>query len=650
MFDSSLLKEKINSLIAAGKRNFAIDMSPLDYIYSDTINVLMAMNKRVLDVTGRLTLMAPQPEVMQILKRAGVHNILKIFETETELIKSSEDMILQTTSLRLSDINAAVKEAQPQSEFDQLRSEIGSAFGPIETAQAASSVQGRTGTEEDFNQMFQQIEREPQTPGKTAYGVPPISPQITQPQPPKFQPRQFQQPAAQPIPLRPASPSYPPRQPREAPMTTPDYSSIKPETQRFTSAPGAVPPLQKRIPEAGEGREFPPTEPYFETVPTGKGAKKTSLREEISFDEEEIHEEEFKRKSPIPVFVIVLLVIALAGAGAFIIYSTLMKKKTQIASVTLKQKQPTPTAPTVPLPQIPVETGLQKPEADTQKAAVLDRDIVETKPEKPSTITPARKASPRPPVRKSTPTPPSRYEAEEEQVKVNQVVFTSSPSGAFVTINGEKVGITPYTWKTPFFGKVNVQLSKPGYQTAQKTFEFTGGIVRESFNLQRETAPESAIPQRREAAPEIVQTPTKKTPPPPPAAVEEEDLFQDVGEEEEFPGEIEPSRAEGPTTPSRTKPSTESSIRTPTPSPTTTSRPPLSTAVGGGGEALIFIASIPPVADVFLNDQLIGKTNVSELKIPAGLQTLRFVKGAKEITKQFNLQPGKNPSQMVRIP
>ena len=89
--------------------------------------MLMALNRRILDVTGRLSLMAPQPEVLQILKRSGIHNVLRIFETETDLIRSSEDMIMQTSSHQMSDITAA-KNAPPQSEFDQLRTEIGSVF------------------------------------------------------------------------------------------------------------------------------------------------------------------------------------------------------------------------------------------------------------------------------------------------------------------------------------------------------------------------------------------------------------------------------------------------------------------------------------------------------------------------------------------
>ena len=48
--------------------------------------------------------MGPSPEVRQILERTGIHNILKIFETETDLLKSSEDIILQTTRYNLSDL------------------------------------------------------------------------------------------------------------------------------------------------------------------------------------------------------------------------------------------------------------------------------------------------------------------------------------------------------------------------------------------------------------------------------------------------------------------------------------------------------------------------------------------------------------------
>ncbi|MFW6209856.1 MAG: PEGA domain-containing protein, partial [Spirochaetota bacterium] len=68
-----------------------------------------------------------------------------------------------------------------------------------------------------------------------------------------------------------------------------------------------------------------------------------------------------------------------------------------------------------------------------------------------------------------------------------------------------------------------------------------------------------------------------------------------------------------------------------------------------GEPGSIFIASIPPVADVYMDGKMIGKTNIAELKVVSGKHTMKFVKGAKEVTREMTFQPGKNPSQMIRI-
>jgi anti-anti-sigma factor len=647
VFDSSLLKESINSLIASGKRNFAIDMSPLDYIYSDTINILMAMNKRVLDVTGRLSLMAPQPEVLQILKRAGIHNILRIFETETELMKSSEDMILQTTSIKLSDVNAAIKQATPESEFDQLRSEIGSVFGSTQAApqpqQQPQAPQGRAGSEDEFNQMFQQFETNAPASGG---GMPP---QVQQPQPqaPRFAPRPVQQPAAQPIPLRPAAPAYP-KPLVEQPKFAPEHPSVRAETQRFAAAPAASQFQDQRSaePTVRDAASFDVD--AFEAAPREKPAAKTRFREDFdTFDDDRSGDEELHKKSPVPVLVIVLLIVALLGAGGFIVYSTMLKKKTEtVATVAPNAVQQPTAAPAAPPPQLPVETSTPAPvtpppASEEVKAPEPPKEIVESKPD----IPPApRRSAPKPAVRKSSP-PPARTEPKPAVPTNNQVVFNTTPSGAAIIINDQRVGTTPFTWTKPFFGNINVQVTKPGYKTLQKSFEFTGGSAQESYSLEKEVAvappppppPPPPAPEPVQQRPAATSTsssaPAKKAP----ALAEEDDPFADIGSEEDLGGDAEPapSRAAAPAAaPARSSYSSSSSTA----------------SAGTGGEALIFIASIPPVADVFLGDKLIGKTNVSELKIPAGTQTLRFVKGGKEITKQLTLQAGKNPSQMVRIP
>ena len=68
-----------------GKRNISVDLAELDYLDSDTINALIVMNRRMLDVFGRLSLLSPQPQVMEILKKSGIHNILKVFANEAGL-------------------------------------------------------------------------------------------------------------------------------------------------------------------------------------------------------------------------------------------------------------------------------------------------------------------------------------------------------------------------------------------------------------------------------------------------------------------------------------------------------------------------------------------------------------------------------------
>ena len=66
--------------------------------------------------------------------------------------------------------------------------------------------------------------------------------------------------------------------------------------------------------------------------------------------------------------------------------------------------------------------------------------------------------------------------------------------------------------------------------------------------------------------------------------------------------------------------------------------------------AYVHIASIPPVADVYLLDTRIGSTNVEELEIAAGFHVLRFEKDGRVMSQEVTLQPGDNPTIHVRFP
>ena len=63
----------------------------------------------------------------------------------------------------------------------------------------------------------------------------------------------------------------------------------------------------------------------------------------------------------------------------------------------------------------------------------------------------------------------------------------------------------------------------------------------------------------------------------------------------------------------------------------------------------MFIASIPPVADVYMDGKLIGKTNITKLNVTAGSHSMRFVKGTQEVSKDMTFKGGDNPSQLVNL-
>lgn len=647
-----MLRDTINQQIAAGKRNFAIDLSLLDYIYSDTINVLMGLNKRVLDVSGRLSLLAPQPEALQVLKRAGINNILRIFDTEADLLKTSEDIILQTTSFKVSDLQALANE-KPQSEFDQLRSEIGSVFGgqdspsmdrgmsapapkavpqPPRPVAPQPPVDVSPSVSDEFDQAFQQFEGfGDDDQGGFAQGQPPAQPSYAPPvQPPRGNPPSFRQPPAPSAPMQPpqfqgrqyvppspapqtarfdAVPKAPARSgyiPPEPPKAMPDSMS-RTETQRFQSAPGApsrpgakmdqMPPLSGPIQDE-----------TLEDFPSAKKSKPKFVEESDSLDSDDEFDTITKKKSPVGIIVAVVVIILLGSIGAYFVLNQMNSKEAKAVAT----KTTVPSVPAVP--QVPVETPAP-PATDSSattapvQAAVttpapqqkVSEPVAASEPRQSKSVTKS-KSKQRAASAPSYSEPPAPRETPAAKATPSKVVFTSVPSGASLEINGEIVGTTPYTWTKPVFGMVNVTARKSGYQENSVTFEYTGGTSNQSISLDREAAP---------PPPPVTSTPKYtpvETPPPPPPSYEE-------------------------------------------PEPALPPPPPVSQPVAtSSGDASIFIASIPPVADVYLDGKLIGKTNVSELKLPSGTHVLRFVKGAKEVTKEVTVQSGKNPSQMVRLP
>jgi len=85
LFDSVALEAKTKAMSDEGVRFIAIDLSPLDYIYSDTINKIIGINRLIFSVGGRMVIIASHPKVLEILNRAGVDKQVKIVQTHEEL-------------------------------------------------------------------------------------------------------------------------------------------------------------------------------------------------------------------------------------------------------------------------------------------------------------------------------------------------------------------------------------------------------------------------------------------------------------------------------------------------------------------------------------------------------------------------------------
>jgi anti-anti-sigma factor len=597
VFDSTLLKETVTNYVATGKSNVLIDLVQLDYIYSDSMNVIMFLNKSISEAGGNFGLLQVRPEVIQILQKAGVTNTLRIFNSDEEVQNFSVSM------MRGQQQGFAQQSQQSQSEFDQLRSEIGSVFG------------GPEQPSQDFgNQGYTQQARPVQQP-QNPYARPGFPTQQ-----PQFQGRQYTPPP--PPPLTPTRPIVPP--PVQAggiggpqkPPVRPPFSTDQPrmgtqqqeyatETQRFPQVPQV--PVQPKKAEPPIPASF---NDELEEITSKAGrprAEMPSARvDAIDNDDDLLTDDLPKKKSPVGIIVAVVLLLALVGAGYYVMTSGILDSGEKPQPTAQKPATPKPVAtpvPAAPQPAVATEPtpapALEPVKPEPVKTEPVKIEPVKTEPVKTVKTEPV---TPKKVIKK-----PVVAAEPAKKATVNKIQITSAPVGASISVNGEMIGKTPFTWDKPVFGPISIELSRAGYKSVSKDIEFTGGVVKENFTLERELPPP---PPKPEPVPEPVP---------------------------------EPKRPEPVVTPTPT-PAPEPE---PEPSKPVVSTPVVSTA---GGDASIYFASLPPIADVYLNGKLVGRTNVAELKLPSGTHVLRFVKGAKEVTQEITLQPGKNPSRLIRLP
>jgi anti-sigma B factor antagonist/stage II sporulation protein AA (anti-sigma F factor antagonist) len=82
-----ILDRKIQTLVADGRLQIALDFAYVDYLSSAGMRVLLSESRKLQGKQGTFVLFSLSSEVEEVLKMAGFDRILHIFPTEKEALQ-----------------------------------------------------------------------------------------------------------------------------------------------------------------------------------------------------------------------------------------------------------------------------------------------------------------------------------------------------------------------------------------------------------------------------------------------------------------------------------------------------------------------------------------------------------------------------------
>jgi anti-sigma B factor antagonist len=81
-------KDRVATLVQAGRLNLLLDMSRVTYIDSAGVGVLAGALLHVMRRGGQLKLLAPSARVSRVLAIAGLHAVFETFDREEDAVSS----------------------------------------------------------------------------------------------------------------------------------------------------------------------------------------------------------------------------------------------------------------------------------------------------------------------------------------------------------------------------------------------------------------------------------------------------------------------------------------------------------------------------------------------------------------------------------
>lgn len=646
------LKSEVVSLIEMGRNHVSADLTDLGYISSEIIGALVSLHKITARLPGEFVVVVSNENLIEILRRTGVTEVLSLVHTLKELqAKSSSIEATQKNSpgpVRKSEFDLLKQELAGVTECESIPTvpEIPLTIEPVMEVPPAKDntvpLKEDTAFEDaNFSEALEEgllsfeAEMAPEPPAPPPPPPPAPAAAILKPEPPKAEgdPAKKAPNLAEILAAEgkeaPPEPVEPP-QPVSVPKTPPVELEIR-------SDKPVPPPLRPASPLAGKPAMSPLASVSRQTktnaqivlqAPVYRSTRKTD-RPVVSKKKEADDKEEKGGAKAVIIFVSIALGCAALAFGAYKLvshFSGIKSGITNVVSTVANQESSLAQVEKAEKPAAPPPDAQQVVEEVTSPARIeepsIDPEIKAPAADKRSKARPSQPKAPAKAEKQQAakPAPVAERQKEPEPVRepvqaaasaaLGNIFFASNPAVADIYLNGQKIGSTNVSTLDLPVGEVTLVFKKGGISLTKKVTIKPGKNESQFFYLSESAAP----------APAPAYTPA------------EEAVSQPA------PAPAVPEQAAVPAPPPL-KPAAKPALAPA--APRASAKPT--------GKGKVFVVSMPQMADIYKDGKKIGKANESNLTFPVGPITLTLKKGKLTKTLTITVKEGDNDPVMVQM-
>jgi len=443
LLDAVALEAKATEISKSGVKYISIDLSSLDYIYSDSINKFIGINRSFISVLGKLALVAPHQKVFEILCRAGADKQMKIVRSFEELQTFSDSLAVSSAVAETPKIvSEKPKFVDDFSDLKQTLSDTLKIGGnlPVQNDSLPNFPENSVKTEEKSNEIF--IEKKtipvPEVPKTEQIAV-----QTPKKQEAKFVPNE------------------------EISFDTPTTATPKQTPPANDASSDAVAEKPKKFITVGQNPP-PDLDLYYYEEPSDE-AKEILYR----------RNRKRRRRNKLPKLIFIFILV-ISAVFAVLVYTEQIVIDDIIAIFTEQAHENE--SETVE-PEFKEEARFETPaQTPPPESAPVETKRVSPPAQKPTVNTqkPTSTTAPK------TQNKPVQAPSKPAQTAVLDIVeIYTFPAGASVFINGEYHGKTPATAKDLPHGDISIRAESPNFESHIWNIKYSGGNRKLTKNLDK---------------------------------------------------------------------------------------------------------------------------------------------------------------------